>query len=348
MHTHTNDGEKRAAEPLPANDTDAPNRPRSSKAATACAWLAPLAVLLMSAVRAIADSYPFELLCHFQVQYFIASIAILLLLVTLRRRRAVIVAGAALIVSGSALAPLWIASPSNGARTMNDSASGRLRILHANVLSSNEQHAPLLDLIAREQPDLLALHEINARWIEALAVLADDYPYRTGSQREDDFGILVLSRTPLRDATVQRFGSSQVPSVTFQIRVHDVTLQFVAAHTMPPMSVAAQSARDEHLTQMAAFAKTRSGPLIIVGDLNTTMWSPSYRRLCDELGLTNTRRGFGILPTWPASLPTVMRLPIDHCLVGSGITVLDCRLGPNIGSDHLPLIIDLAVGARSD
>ncbi len=347
MHTNTNAGETPTAEPLPTDDTDAPNPPRSSKAATACAWIAPLAVLLLSAARTIAGSYPFELLCHFQLQYFIASIVILLLLAVLRRPRAAILAGAALIVSGSALAPLWFTSPNDGARAVAVPAKA-FRILHANVLSSNEQPAPLLDLIAREQPDLLALHEINARWIEALAVLAADYPYREGAQREDDFGILVLSRTPLRDVAIQRFGSSQVPNVTFQIQVHDVTLQFVAAHTMPPMSGAAQSARDEHLTRMIAFAKTRSEPLIIVGDLNTTMWSPSHRNLCNELGLTNTRRGFGILPSWPASLPSVMRIPIDHCLVSDGITVLDCRLGPNIGSDHLPLIIDLAVDAGSD
>ena len=343
MHTNTNAGEAPTAEPPPADDTHVPNQPRSSKAATACAWLAPLAVLLLSAARPIAGSYPFELLCHFQLQYFITSIVILLWLVTLRRHRAAILAGAALIVSGSALAPWWFASPNDGARAEAEPTKA-FRILHANVLSSNEQTAPLLDLIAREQPDLLALHEINARWIDALAGLADDYPYREGEQREDDFGILILSRTPLREAAVPYFGSSRVPSVTFQIHVHDITVHFVATHTMPPMSVAALSARDEQLTRMADFTRTQSGPLIIVGDLNTTMWSPSHRSLCDDLSLTNTRRGFGILPSWPARLPSLMRIPIDHCLISDGITVLDCRLGPNIGSDHLPLIIDLAVG----
>ena len=181
MHTNMDAGETATAEPLPTDDTDVSNPPRSSKAATACAWIAPLAVLLLSAARAIAGSYPFELLCHFQLQYFIASIVMVLLLVTLRRRRAAILAGAALIVSGSALVPLWFTSPNDGAVA---EPTKTFRILHANVLSSNEQTAPLLDLIAREQPDLLALHEINARWIEALAVLAADYPYREGAQRE--------------------------------------------------------------------------------------------------------------------------------------------------------------------
>ncbi len=344
---HTSASETRTAEPQNADNSDAPNRPTSSRVATAYAWIAPLALLLFSAARSIADSYPFELLCHFQLQYFIASIVLLLLLVTLRRHRPAIVAGAALIVSGSALAPLWFSSPSGSARPDGERTK-TLRILHANVLSSNEQSAALLDLIAHEQPDLLALHEINARWIEALTVLAADYPYREGEPREDDFGVLILSRRPLQEPAVRRFGSSLVPNVTCRMQVHDVAIQIVTTHTMPPISPAAQSARDEHLTQLAAFAKTSSDPLIIVGDLNTTMWSPSHRSLCDELSLTNTRRGFGILPSWPTSLPSVMRIPIDHCLISDGITVLNCRLGPDIGSDHLPLIIDLAVGRNSN
>ncbi len=347
MHATADADKTLQVEPVPAADTKAPHRPRSSKAATACAWIAPLGLLLLSAARAIADSYPFELLCHFQLQYFIASIVVLLWLAVLRRPRAALLASAAMVVSGSALLPLWFAPPNNGAHPP-DKPTKKLRVLHANVLASNEQPEKLLALVAREKPDLLALYEVNARWIKALTGLANDYPYRKESPREDEFGILVLSRTPLHEATVRRFGRLRMPSVTFKLQVRDVTVQFLAAHTMPPMSAAAQSARDEQMTQMAAFAKVHSGPLIIVGDLNTTMWSPAHHRLCDTLGLTNTRRGFGILPSWPARLPSVMRIPIDHCLVGDGITVLNCRLGPDVGSDHLPLIIDLAVDASSD
>jgi endonuclease/exonuclease/phosphatase (EEP) superfamily protein YafD len=73
------------------------------------------------------------------------------------------------------------------------------------------------------------------------------------------------------------------------------------------------------------------------------MWSPWYRRLRAETRLTNARRGFGVMASWPAYLPPVMRLPIDHCLVSDELIVTDCRLGPAFGSDHLPLIVDIAV-----
>ena len=37
-----------------------------------------------------------------------------------------------------------------------------------------------------------------------------------------------------------------------------------------------------------------------------------------------------------------MRLPIDNCLV-AGVGVGGHRHGPDVGSDHYPLIVDLAV-----
>jgi endonuclease/exonuclease/phosphatase (EEP) superfamily protein YafD len=36
---------------------------------------------------------------------------------------------------------------------------------------------------------------------------------------------------------------------------------------------------------------------------------------------------------------------IDHVLVNPKVAVLDSRLGPDIGSDHLPVIADLAFQA---
>ena len=59
----------------------------------------------------------------------------------------------------------------------------------------------------------------------------------------------------------------------------------------------------------------------------------------------------GLAPTWPVLQPfgsSVCRLcfpqlPLDHVLVGTGIGVLATRVGPPLGSDHLPLIVDLAL-----
>ena len=71
-----------------------------------------------------------------------------------------------------------------------------------------------------------------------------------------------------------------------------------------------------------------------------TMFSPVYRSWIHGLDIKNSRAGFGPLGSWPTFVP-FLRLPLDQCLVSPAVEVVDCRLGPKIGSDHLPLIVDL-------
>jgi endonuclease/exonuclease/phosphatase (EEP) superfamily protein YafD len=83
---------------------------------------------------------------------------------------------------------------------------------------------------------------------------------------------------------------------------------------------------------------------MLMGDLNTTMWSPYFHELETQAGLRNARDGFGILPTWPQKGQWPMfRIPLDHCLVSPEIRVEAFRVGSNIGSDHLPIIVDVTI-----
>ena len=83
---------------------------------------------------------------------------------------------------------------------------------------------------------------------------------------------------------------------------------------------------------------------VLAGDFNMTPWCPPLRGLLgDRHQLHDARRtsGAGRLTTWPAALPSALRIPIDHLLHDASVTCTNLRLGPPIGSDHLPLIADL-------
>ena len=56
-------------------------------------------------------------------------------------------------------------------------------------------------------------------------------------------------------------------------------------------------------------------------------------------GLRDSSRGMGLQPTWPADIP-LLWIPIDHCLYSDGIEIRGRRTGPDVGSDHFPLIVD--------
>jgi endonuclease/exonuclease/phosphatase family metal-dependent hydrolase len=48
----------------------------------------------------------------------------------------------------------------------------------------------------------------------------------------------------------------------------------------------------------------------------------------------------GLQWSWPVGL-WPLALPIDHCLVSEKVEVVDRWMGPDVGSDHYPLVVDV-------
>ena len=91
---------------------------------------------------------------------------------------------------------------------------------------------------------------------------------------------------------------------------------------------------------------SQSLPLIIAGDFNMPVESTIYRRLWSVYANAFSKTGNGYGWSERASvrgIPIAVR--IDHVLTGKGLTPLLCEVGPDIGSDHLPLIADIAITA---
>ncbi len=89
--------------------------------------------------------------------------------------------------------------------------------------------------------------------------------------------------------------------------------------------------------------------ILVAGDFNTPPWSPYYRRLTSDAQLVDTSGAF--LP--PATrivergwLPDLFGAPVDHILVSEGIGWRPNRVGPDLGSDHLPVTADLVIPAE--
>lgn len=89
--------------------------------------------------------------------------------------------------------------------------------------------------------------------------------------------------------------------------------------------------------------KNAAEPKLLVGDFNTTMWSPYFADLVKDSGLRDARTGRGLYPSWNAALPAFLRIPIDHCLVGDKIEVESLETGNYTGSDHRPLILNVGI-----
>ena len=90
------------------------------------------------------------------------------------------------------------------------------------------------------------------------------------------------------------------------------------------------AARDEQLLALVTFVKSQNDPIVLIGDLNTTSYSPAFRDLCESTGLRDSRQGFGIQASWTPRLP-VLEIAIDHCLVPAQSHVAERRRWPSSG-----------------
>lgn len=284
--------------------------------------------------------WPFELASHFRAQYFLFLLVSAILFLIWRKQGAAILAAVFALVNVSLIAPLYF-----GNSAIHD--GGRVfRAALINVDASNQDYGRLQDFIRSVEPDFLVLAEINQTWLDELGTLRASYPYARARPRADNFGIALLSRNPFAKAEIQYIGDADVPSVVARFEIDGLSFTVIGTHPLPPVGRVLSEHRNRQLAELAQVVAWQEGPVMVLGDLNTTSWSPFFSDLVRATGLRDSRDGFGIQPTWPAGFP-LLWVPIDHCLVSSEVVVHDRQTGPNVGSDHYPVVVDFSVDATA-
>lgn len=280
-----------------------------------------------------------ELTSHFKLQYFLASLTFLVVFIALRSRRWIVAATLCLVLNASVLAP-WYWSP---APVEINGPKQTVRLLLSNVFYGNYKYALFADYLREQQPEIVICQEVSPRWGKELELLKSDYPHSVIVPKTGGAGIALLSRQPFKESFVLHLGDTSRPSILATIDLGATSVSVLTLHPKTPLAANDFVDRNAQLAEAAALIATLPGHKIIIGDLNTTQWSPFLFDLEDRSGLQNARRGAGALPSWPMHLPPLLRIPIDHCLVSQGIAVTGIKTGRDIGSDHLPLIVDLEV-----
>lgn len=277
-----------------------------------------------------------ELFSHFRLQYLVVSVLLLLVFAFLRSYVYVIPLAVAAIFNAALVLPIYFSDSSAG--DMSAGEGSPLKLIHANVLSSNIEFERLLEFVAAEDPDMIFLQEVTANWVEGTASLLKDYPNSYTEPRTGNFGISVFSKIPFDSIRHVDSPPLNYPTILATISIGDEQISMISSHPTIPVSGRLYEARNEQLASMAEMVNQASGRVILLGDFNSSIWCAQFRQLEKSTGLKNVRRGFGVMPTWPTYLPFAM-IPIDHALVSKSISVSEVRTGANIGSDHLPLIV---------
>ncbi len=299
-------------------------------------------VLLFSLLGYLGEmAWWLDVLNQGRMQYLWCSLIIAIVLLVARAWRWLFVAIAATAINVWFVAPWLLGAP---ATPLGDDAR-HLRLIVLNVRESNEQFEPVLELLRRDRPDLVVLNEVDSAWLKQIRKLKTSFEiFDTPAQEK--FGTLLMSRHPIASVLIKTFTDRWSPSIVARLDVDGQTIVLIATHPPAPMDSTTWENRNEHLQELAGYVAELNEPVLVAGDLNVTMWSPHFNDLLEQTTLNEARDSYGINPTFPASrwgldLPWPLRVPLDHVLASEEWAVLGCKTGPNVGSDHLPLIVDL-------
>lgn len=315
---------------------------------TLLTWGLLAGIVVISAIAFVTShlGWPIylEVLSHFQMQYFVLCLIALTAIALTRNRTVFLLSLICVAALSTQLLPWYIPPKFLG------HGDGNFRILIANINTRNQQYEKVKSFAQQEEPDLALFMEVNKTWINSLNEGLNTLPYSSSHDNPYHSGIALYSRFPLEETQLKNFSDESTPSVVGRFKAEGKTISFVAAHPLPPIGHRMFHSRNRQLDLVSQYLQTIDQPKLVIGDFNITMWSPYYRSFMRKTDLANARQGFGLLPSWPTQrtygrIPSwaslLFSIPIDHCLLSRELQVTNIRVGPNIGSDHRPVIVDL-------
>ena len=199
----------------------------------------------------------------------------------------------------------------------------------------------------KRRPDVVGLQNLTTPWRDRITQLTDVYPF-SASVLHKETGVKedIVSRFPILDASVYRPTGGHT-AVRATVIIEGEPVQVFVIDPNKATSQTRWAERNQYLGLVSQWVASQAAgrPAILLGDWNITPWSPFYADVFEQSSL---RRGdAGILP--PAT-HTLAHLPVpllglndDHVAVSRRISVESCAPGPDLGSDHLPLVCQIHV-----
>ncbi len=256
-----------------------------------------------------------------------------------------------ILITPSVLSLIALEDPTERRRPWHDAVMGsrdvipQLRVLSINTWHSNEDLAGLERYIVRADADVVALSEFGPNKVALLGRLKHAYPYQVSCAGAWACSQALLSRVPFSRSGTQMPSPKSPPLVWAEFHVGAAD---VAKLTVIGTQIYRPSRRqDWHLAQLAGLAarvRKTEGSVVVAGDFNTTRMSQSFDDFVYASGLDVPERLLASWPAWPLPLP---QFQLDYVFVSRDLEVLEQRLGPMIGSDHLPLWTSVRLPQRA-
>lgn len=247
--------------------------------------------------------------------------------------------GISAIFGGFLMWPLYPAVASAGL-----ARQAEWRIVSFNINKNNPNINSVVEWILSQNADVVVLLEAGHGRGGVVERLTAHYPHAYSCKGAEHCSTMIFSRRPATDVWPLGTGDPDrrlgLSAVTARFDVSGRVVPVTAVHLNRPWPIGDQTAYRAEL-EAAVTTVGRGG--IMVGDFNSAPWTFAMRRLAaaGDLHLVSGTAG-----TWPAASPLGdLRLPLDQVYLGRCLTSVAFATGPDLQSDHLPLVTDIATGA---
>ena len=229
----------------------------------------------------------------------------------------------------------------------NPSPENMLTLMIANVKMSNRTAQPLLDLIEKNNPDIVLVMEVNEWWENALQPIAQKYPHKQESFNDVTYGMTLYSKYELTDMEINNLNHDKIPSFDCNVQLaNGKIINLLTVHPPPPTyfeNIPDNEGKEEKaMIKVGEKVKQTNTPTIVAGDFNDVAWSKTNTMTKAGGKLNDVRVGRGFYNSFDATNP-LMRWPLDHVFVTKEFSLHQIKRLPKIGSDHFPIYVALVL-----
>ena len=267
-----------------------------------------------------------------------------------RRAGGLAAAGLAVALLGMTVIPEAVAgllSP----RTPPGDAGATITVVTLNLWQGGAAEAQAVDFLVETNPDFIVLQETGFLYRPGLQRLREAFPFAVESVASPYAQVAILSRHP--PETVNALAGEawslraeggpprHLRWTEARFIVDGAAVHLVGLHAHRDRGVAATAAEIDAIAQTLSEIEDRTA-LIVAGDFNMTPWTHTLRRFAATAGLDRATHQLATYPT-PArgnpDWPPFALFPIDHQFYGAAWRPVAVRRGPDVGSDHYPVLV---------
>jgi|GEM_PF-48543 len=276
-----------------------------------------------------------EIFCHLRIQLAIVLVVWFLIALFKKQKMRAFTAFVFFVVNSVWIAPYYVPQ-------IVKPIGNTVKIMSANVLTSNNQYASFMETVRKHDPDIAIVIEVNDLWQQQIEEeLLSEYPHQHIIAKMHNFGIGIISKLPF--SSIEQIVAPDTELLSLDARFLGPSgrpFRLIATHPFPPLSQQCFTTRSQQLIALAGQLDPQEDN-IIAGDFNLTPWSPVFLEVLAAGKLKDSRIGFGVASTWYAFPSILGSLQIDHLLTSQSIKTINHEVSGDYGSDHRAVIVEL-------